>query len=637
VSAGVRSIVTVLVLGGLLLLPGVVVAAEGFMDHGVAAPVSRSRGAAATVDGEGNRVVLIWLADYRSCRTLLVVDVATGEAEQLEVPVTEAGSPFSILLSSDNKWYSLFSSRFLQFDPASRQFTFVGDTPNGMAMGTCEDSEGTVWFGMYPNANLISFDPKTKELTDHGSINKEDWPQYPNYMTRDSEGWIYMGIGSTRVQVVAYNPETKETRSLIPEDQRPQGSGAYYVYRGLDGKAYITVKGWGDYVALGGVATPWEGEMPKAAPMKRGYQDTVLRGFPDGSQLAKLDVPGRQMTVREVDGTERVVNFDYESDGPGILSVCEGPDGAIYGSTGHPLRVYRYDPATGELSNHGLGDMNGHFNAMVTQRDRLYGVMYGYGILYEYDVRQPWADTDKENPNPRELIRSNPDINRPHVLLACPDGRHVIMGGTPDYGLTGGGLHIYDLQEGKGTIIPHTELVLNHSPNCLVTLPDGNLLGGTTTMPGTGGRQLATEAELFIFDWAQRKVVWHEVPMPGKSIIMDLILAPSGLVYGVMLDASMFVFDPATRQIVHREPLQGKYGRIGGSQAPRVMALGADGKIYMLFRNCIVRLDPESYTHEKVDDLPVTSVAGVALVKGRLYFTSESHLCSYGLPGLVAE
>jgi sugar lactone lactonase YvrE len=632
----VWSIVFVTVLGSLLLMQSLAAAAEGFVDHGVAAPASRSRGAAATVDGEGNRVVLIWLADHRSCRSLLIVDATTGEAEQLEVPVERADSPFSVLLSSDNKWYSLFGSRVFQFDPATRQFTFVGDTPYGMAMGTCEDTDGVIWFGLYPNADLVSFDPKTEELTNYGPMNKENWPQYPSYMARDSEGWVYMGIGSTRTQVVAFNPETKEIKPLIPEDKRAQGAGAL-VYMGADGLVYTSVKDWGKYSVSGGVVTPCEGELGPRLPMKTGSQESVFRGFPDGSQLVKLDVPERQMTIQDADGTKRDLQFEYESDGSGILSVQAGPDGAIYGSTGHPLRVYRYDPATGQLTDHGLGDHNGHLNAMAVQRDRLYGAMYGHGVLFEYDVRKPWADTDKDNPNPRELARSQPDINRPHALLAHPDGRHVIMGGTPGYGLTGGGLHIFDLEEGQGTVIPHTDLVPNQGTNCLVALPDGNLLGGTTTMPGTGGEQLATEAELFIFDWAQRKVVWREVVLPERARFMDLIVAPNGLVYGIAVDSTFFVFDPATRQVFHQESLKELYGHVAGSQAPRVMALGDDGNIYVVFVNCIVRLNPETYAHEKVGDLPVSAGAGVALVKGRLYFATNSHLCSYGLPGLVEE
>jgi streptogramin lyase len=633
-STGFWQITVVGLLASLLLVHTLAEAAEAFKDHGVAAPVSRSRGAAATVDGQGNRIVVIWLADHRGCTSLLVVDAATGKSEQITVPVRRSDSPFSVLLSSDNKWYSLFGSRLFQFDPATRKFTSTADTPPGMAMGTFEDASGVIWFGLYPSAHLVSFDPKTQKLEDYGPLNQENWPQYPSYIARDSQGWVYMGIGTGRAQIIAFNPQTKESRKLIPEDKRPQGAtGA--VFLATDGQVYATAKDWDYHTALGGVLTPCEAPKVRRVPMKTGSQESVFTDFPDGSRIVKLEVPERRMLMRDAEGAEHEVKFEYESDGSHVLSVQEGPDGAIYGSTGHPLRVYRYDTQKGELTNFGLRDENGHLNAMTVQRGKLYGAMYGHGILYEYDVTRPWADRDKDNPNPKELARSQPNINRPHALLAHPDGRHVIMGGTPGYGLTGGGLHIYDLEEGKGTILPHTEVVPNQGANCLIALRDGNLLGGTTTLPGTGGEQLAKEAELFLFDWAQRKVVWREAMLPGRGRIMDLLLAPDGLVYGLAVDSTFFVFDPATRKIVHQEPLQELYGYVAGAQAPRVMALGPDGKIYVVFVKAIVRLTPGTYAHEKVGDLPVSASAGVALVKGRIYFTTSSRLCSYALPGLA--
>ncbi|HJN18311.1 MAG TPA: hypothetical protein QGH10_22610, partial [Armatimonadota bacterium] len=253
--------------------------------------------------------------------------------------------------------------------------------------------------------------------------------------------------------------------------------------------------------------------------------------------------------------------------------------------------------------------------------------------LYEYDVNRPWADRDEEDPNPRDLGQGNPHIGRPHALLAHPDGRHLIMGGTPGYGLTGGGLFIYDLEERSGVVLSEDDLLPEHSTNCLVALPDGNLVGGTTTMPGTGGETLAEEAELYVFDFAERKVAWREAILPGRSRIMDLLVAPDGLVYGLAVDSTFFVFDPVRREVIHQEPLK-TYGSLAGAQAPRVMALGPDGNIYALFNTAIVRIEPGTFEHEKLADTPAPAVAGIALVGGRLYFCSNAELWSYGVPGL---
>jgi hypothetical protein len=330
----------------------------------------------------------------------------------------------------------------------------------------------------------------------------------------------------------------------------------------------------------------------------------------------------------------RELAFDYESEGCHVQSIHLGPDNVIYGSTGHPLRVYRLDPQTGGLTNNGLLNENGHLNAMATQRGHIFGAMYGGGVLFDYDPARPWQDADPVDPNPRQLGKADPDINRPAVLLAHPDGRHLIMGGTPGYGLTGGGLYVYDLETGAEQVLSHKDILENLSTSALVALPDGNLVGGTTTAAGTGGQPIAEEAELYLFDFASRRVVWHDVILPGRDWIFDLLTGPDGLVYGMASDSTFFAFDPAARRLLHQEPLGEVYGSRSSSQGPRVMTTGPDGNIYVLFSRCIVRVEPGSFAHAKVADIPVGSYGGLVLVGGRGYFASGSHIWSCPIPGL---
>jgi len=603
---------------------------EGFIDHGVAADASRSRGAAATVDGDGRRVVLIWLSDHRACTSMLVIDAATGETQQVAVERTIADSPFAVLLSSRNRWYSQFGDKFYEFDPQTLGFSFVGDTPARCAMSMTEDASGTIWAALYPGCHLVSFNPDTRELKSYGALNEETWPQYPSFLAADDQGWVYTGIGNTTCQVAGFNTATAEVRRYVAEENRQQGCG--HVFRATDGKVYARAPGWGWHVLAGGEATAVDEPSVKPARGKTGSQESVFRSFPDGSQIAELDVPERLLRVQETDGTVRELTFEYESEGSGIQSIVQGPDGAVYGSTGHPLRVYRLDPLTGTFAHHGLGKEMGHLNAMTTQRGLLFGAMYGGGILYQYDVTRPWAPQDEQDPNPRRLGRSEPKITRPHALLAHPDGRHLIMTGTPAYGCTGGGMFIYDLETRDGEILSHEQLLENHSTFCLVALPDGNLVGGTTIAPGTGGQAKATEAELYVFDLASRQVVWRKALLPGRSAINDLLLAPDGLVYGIAADSTFFVFDPNTRSLVHEESLSA-YGPPAGSQAPRIMALGPDGLIYVLFSKAVLTIQPGNFQHRKLDDSPVSIGAGIVLHQGRIYFSSGSHVWSYAIPG----
>ena len=271
----------------------------------------------------------------------------------------------------------------------------------------------------------------------------------------------------------------------------------------------------------------------------------------------------------------------------------------------------------------------------VGQRGRLYAGWYPFGGLWEYDPAQPWTYGtevwDEKKANPRLLKLARPHIDRPHVLLAHPDGRHLVMGGTPDYGHTGGGLLIYDVETEEAVVLTHEDLLLHQSTQALIALPDGNLVGGTTAAPGTGGERRAEAAELYVFDWERREVVWREALLTGWPSLVDLLLGPDGLVYALASDARLFVFDPAAREIVHTASLA-QYGLPAPSQCPRLTALGPDGLIHMLFLEALVTLTPGTFEHAKSADLPLKAFGGMVLREGRLYFTSGPRVWSWRLP-----
>ncbi|MGC9320108.1 MAG: hypothetical protein ACP5KN_18900, partial [Armatimonadota bacterium] len=154
-------------IAALLALPAILAAAHmasgqsedlgnGFMDHGVAVPISNHRGTVATVDGEGNPVVLSWLMDHRGGYGLLMLDATTGDAEVFEVPWS-GDSPFASVLSSRNRFYSHYGSHFVEFDPDRREFTFVAETVPRVAMSMTEDDQGVIWAATYPNSGVASY------------------------------------------------------------------------------------------------------------------------------------------------------------------------------------------------------------------------------------------------------------------------------------------------------------------------------------------------------------------------------------------------------------------------------------------------------------------------------------------------
>lgn len=601
---------------------------NGFRDHGVAATVARSRGAAATVDGDGRNVILVYLSDYRACTSLLLIDAQTGTTRQIDVPRQSHDSPFAVILSAKNHFLTHFGYTFIDVDPAVGEVAFSGKTADRVAMSMTEDHRGRVWAATYPNSHVVSYDPTAHELMDSGSLNQEPWPQYPRSVAVGTDDWVYIGIGNTYSHLIAYHPESKRIVPLATDEERVKGSGG--VLSGKDGKVYGRPNAKSPWFELsGGQRGAAHEQMPARAHIRTGSQEYVQRTFPDGSRIVDLDLPEKFAVIQDAGAEQpRTVEFDYATQGSHVVSLGAGPDGKVYGTTGHPLRVYCYEPATDTMSNHGLLDHNGHWNAVAAMGSKVYGGQYGHGILWEYDPARPWADTDKAAPNPRELVHSQPTINRPHELLAHPDGRRLILTGTPGYGLTGGGMHIYDIETGKAELLTHEQLIPNQATFCLEALPSGLLVGGTSTMPGTGGETLAKAAELYLFDLASHKLVWHEAILPGTASIRDLVIGPDQLVYGLADGPTFFVFDAHARRLVHQETIA-DYGNLSGGQAPRCMILGPDKRIYAYFQNAIARFEPGTFKHAAVAQSPVSIQVGIALLNGRFYFASGSHIYSY--------
>ena len=612
---------------------------NGFRHHGVATPVSNHRGTVATVDGEGRNVVLVWLFDHRGGYALLLIDAETGKTEEVPMPFPPGGDcPYSSILSTDNKFYTHFNSHFAEFDPAGRAFTFSRKTTPQMAMGMTEDDDGVIWSVTYPNSGVVSFDPKTRELEDYGSVYKQNWRQYQRYVAADEQGWIYFGIGSTASQVIAFDPRTGKGAPIVPEDERGKGSG--YVYRNLNGKVYGQ--------ALSGPANPWYelyrgqsvsvGEhTPKPKPIVTSHQGLFHQSFPNGKQLRTCDLVNRRLVVKDpAAGTQKELRFDYSSEGAHIMGLAAAPDGTISGGTAFPMRSFSYDPKTDTWTNRAS---YGQWNTVARHGDRFFVGGYGGGFLLEWDPNREWVATvkGKDGCNPLFLTQCTPTIHRPHELLPHPDGKTVILAGTPGYGYTGGGLLFWDREAGSEILVKHTEILPEHSTMSLVPLPAGKLLGGTTTGAGTGGEKKAEQAELYIMDMATKRVEWHEPVFPGVQYYTDMSPGPGGLVFGFAERARFFVFDPDSRKVVHQQDTSALFGATNFQQGPRVFVQAPDGRLFLLFVKGVAQLDPASFKITMLAESPVPIGPGGDLLDGRIYFAGGSHVYSYAIPPTDAE
>lgn len=614
---------------------------NGFRHHGVATPVSNHRGTVATADGTGRNLVLLWLFDHRGGYALLEIDARTGAHREHPMPFDPGGDcPYASILSRRNRFYTHFNSHFCEFDVDRGAFAFCSQTAPQMAMGMTEDDAGRIWSVTYPDSGVVCYDPATGDWRDYGHVYAQDWRQYQRSVAADDAGWVYFAVGNTASQIVALEPDSGAATPLLPEQQRRQGTA--YVYRDEDGCVYgLALHGEQDgdgWLRLHGGKAEAIGRRQTRRPKQIITDSQALfhRGFPDGATLVECDTVDKRMVVAAADGTRRELTFDYTSEGAHIMGLAAAPDGTICGGTAFPMRFFRYDPAADTWTNR---PSFGQWNTVRRHRDRFLVGGYTGGFLLEWDPARPWADTSREGgaaSNPRWWTQCEPDINRPHCLLATAEGRYVLLGGTPGYGYTGGGLLIWDRRREKGALLKHADLVPDQAPLSAVELADGTVLLGTTVAPGTGGQQKATQAEMLVVDPAAARVLWRGVVLPGAAGYTDLCAGPDGLVLGFVDRARFFAFDPRARTLVQEEDVQARLGLTCSQQGPRVFVRAPTAALFALFARGVAQVVDRGaaatdgrFALQLRAESPVPTGLGGDWLDGRIWFGSGSHVYSY--------
>lgn len=657
----------------------------GFASHGVPVPLAQPRGIVSTVDGEGRDVVLVWLQDHRGGYSLLQVDAETGVWVQVDVPFNPGeDEPFAVWLSSKNRLYTLFNHQFLEFDVASRRFTLVRRTRGKTAMSLTEDRDGTIWAATYPDNSLVGYDPVKGILTGFGPLAEQDWPQYPRSMAADAQGWIYVGVGTVTAQIHAFHPASGARRSLLPSSGQTVEvlPSAANVVVGRQGERRFLLSG-------GQIGELPAGTGPAPAAQPGGMQNFVKRDFPSGRQLLEVDLAGKRLVTRNAAGETQSVRFDYRTEGAALTFVCATPT-HVCGGTRFPMQAFRFAPAGQAFSRVALPRQP---NVMLNDGERIYVAGYPDGRLYRSHgpleggaagAAAPGAQAEAADgawARFEQLASGDDVVYRPHALLLtgrdAPAGavtagsageagaagdaggagaaggasqgaqrRWAVVGGTPAYGRRGGGLLFWPLDGGKPTVLTDGQLIPGHAVQTLIELPDGLLLGGTTTAPGTGGEQApeGESARIFLFDPARTadRVRWSSVPVPGARVITDLLRTADGLVWGIADSHVLFALDPARRTLVRGPRDFSSTGRSVFAQGTRALLSGGNengadvttvpGTLFVLLTDGVGHIDPSSGELTRLATSPAPITAGGAWHDNRLWFASGSQLHSWKAP-----
>ncbi len=535
------------------------------------------------VNADGETRILITMGQQADNFFLLDVDPQTGALRQFIGTIDDSNYPTATLMSKAGVLYigAAYAGRLYRYDPAKQVLEDLGAINPDNATFPCaidEDRNGLIWIGSYGTADLTSFDPKTGEFQRYGRMDEIDMYNYPMV---NADGMICNRIAQTKPKCVVLDPRTGKKEVVGPVAIK--GQDTFEIRKDAKGWVHI-VSSLGNFRVQGFKAVP-EKEAPERAA-RPTFRDIKELKFV-GSEIE----PYGKMEIQTADGETRVLDLDYERAGTEIFYVHKGPDDLIYGSSILPLHLFRHNPGSGELVDLGrASSANGEAYSMANLDGKLYISSYTGATLSVYDPALPYNFNDSPESNPRDLGRMDKISYRPRSTLTGPAGR-VWVASLPDYGLWGGPLSWYDpaTEEKKA----YYNIVGDASCYTLAYLEKPDLIAvGGTIHGGSGTLPKVDQAVLFLWDYRAETKAWEGTMDRPVDAYNALLALPSGKLLGTVTGGEkpeLFLFDPETKMFERRADLP------PGQPLDLGLVLGPDGLVYGFTRNCLYRLDPETW------------------------------------------
>lgn len=473
-----------------------------------------------------------------------------------------------------------------------------------MAIGSDEKIYGCT----YPNAKLIRFNTETGKGEDLGRMSMTE--KYGRFIAADTQGFVYMGIGTVNIDIVAYEIATGKHRSILPQSIKRQGAAK--VVRATDGIIYGNV-GNGKWFRLEGfnavpVPTPTDPTIKTALTLNNGQ---------------RVIYEGSSVSVQNQGGKSFQATTGYRGKNINIYRVGLGPDDRLYGSTAMPCHFFWASPENDQWQEIAIAG-NGEIYSFLSWRDKLISAAYALiSPIMIYEPGRPWEPGTKSNGNPWLIHYKGENIGwRPMVMIAGLQEK-VYIGAISGYGLLGGPLCVFDPSSGIFEQYPH--VVNDHSVTALEVTSNGMIVGGTTVEGGSGNHSTQTEAKIFLWDPDKRQKLFEIVPATGNTRIEALCVGRDGLVYGFGNKRIMFVFDPLERKIIAT-----KTSSIG-NVIYNAIGRAADGNLYGVHTGGVFSIDEKEHNVKQIAVYPLGITGDFSIRGNRIYFTSGPQIFSYQL------
>lgn len=612
---------------------------------------------------------------------LLVIDVETGDViHSIPVIDTVDGVEYKgeylrgFTIQPDGTVYMGGTpSQLFKYVPGEDRVHYLSKLPGSATFDLKNGPPGILIGGTYNRNEAFEYNIQTGELTNLRRVTSDEMYVYSVAYDEENNDY-YFGIGS-HAHVIRYDRDTGE-KTEIPIPERFSNAQFVWDMNVRQGKLFLRFSP-GASLALD--LESGQFEETDAIITSRLVSPVSPEGdrvyFSDASQLGYYDFNTKQYVFLPVElesaanmigfaqlsdpeypgytliammdgwmlhynlenGNQRTLRIPVEGEASTLQTVAKALDGRMHTSGYISGGNAMYDPVTGQVEEYSKPTIGkdqvvpgSQTDRIFSYKDKIYYATYGSARIYEYDQSLPWDRLDPVNPNPKLLFSvSDYDQDRPLAGIVVQEAGKYVLGTVPDYGMLGGALVIYDLETNEREVYRN---VIDQQSVTAVTYKDGLIYGGSNIWGGLGIQATETEAKLFIWDMEKKEKVFETVPIAGKRGITDLIVGPDGMIWG-NAEGDLFIFDPETRQVVHRQNLTSRtYGSAVWRDAQ--FQTGSDGNVYGVQMNQFFVIDAETKKKTVIRNNGNRNWLGQDDF-GRFYLTEETELIQITIPELL--
>lgn len=593
---------------------------------------------------------VVYAISNGSVATFNVIDALSGERIfATELDRAELGGFITICADGTVVFTarSPLAGGLFTFNPHTFEVTLQAEGLEGQSVlydGTVGD-DGKVYFGTYPDARVMSYDPQTTEIRDYGS--QVDDAEYV-FGLGIVNGEIWAGTGPVP-HLFRIDPESGDRVEMEPPSHVMEGTDWFISIEQRHNLVFVRLsprgtydmaiydtrrQRWTEEIIPGTFDAPptdvghrhrvyfLQGEdvMAYQIPSQRlesvGFEDSPLKAelagavgtygislldHPDlpADTVAGLNTDGALWHYSVATGEHRVVEADLLGSPLGAHSIGVGSDGTVYfGAYLSSGVMSRIDQDTEEIEA-----LNGpkQSDAILAFGDRVAVSSYPGAIIHAGDpVDWEWTEFEQL----LELGRGAPNFQDRIFAMVEHDGR-IVAGSVPDYGQLGGALTIVDPTSGDYDM--HRDVVPEQSIVALALSGD-LVVGGTSIHGGLSSNPSRSTAELFTWDLEAEALVTSEAVVDGAHAICELHVGPDGTVWGLASDGTVFAYD-VEQGAVSGTISTGKTTSNEWGRRTSLFHRASDGFLYAAAGGALLRLDPVDMTSEILVDSDVSFAA----------------------------